>query len=352
MSDVVQTVIDLIDIPSETGREGRICTHLAQELMPVFGHEGVNRISNSLVVGKRSGRPLISLYGHIDTVPNQGQGPAYLQKGRIHGLGASDMKSGVAVMLELLKDEDVREGPYDVVGVFYEAEEGPMAGNGLEKVLSHTPWLTSSEVAVVLEPTDLAIELGCLGVINAEVTFEGKAAHSARPWLGENAISKAGLWLDKIGTMEPRSVDVGGLEFLEVLGVTKASGGVANNVVPSSFTCNLNYRFAPARSVDEATDHLLAIAGEGPDRFEVVDAAPAGPVAAGNEHVTRLASMGEAMFRPKQAWTDVARLAEYGIPAVNYGPGDPALAHVPEESVSVDNIEHSLDALWKFLTKI
>ncbi len=351
MSDVIDTLLQLIDIPSETGREGRICTFLAQELMPLFGHDGVNRISNSLVVGKRTGRPLISLYGHIDTVPNQGQGPAFKQKGRVHGLGSTDMKSGVAVMIELMRDQEVRDGPYDVVSVFYEAEEGPMAGNGLEKVLVNTPWLTTSEVAVVLEPTDLAIELGCNGTINAAATFDGKAAHSARPWLGENAVTKAARWLEKVAAIEPRPVDVGGLEFIEVVGVTQAHGGVANNVIPSTFTCNINYRFAPVRSIEEATDHLRAIVGQEPDRFEVVDAAPAGPVAAGNEHVTRLASMGEALFRPKQGWTDVARLAEYGIPAVNYGPGDPDLAHVPEESVSIDNIEMCLDALWKFLTK-
>lgn len=351
MSEVVQKLLELIDIPSETGREGRICTSIAQELMPLFGQEGVNRISNSLVVGQRTGKPMISLYGHLDTVPNQGQGPAYEQEGRIHGLGSSDMKSGLAVMIELMKDPEVREGPYDVVAVFYEAEEGPMAENGLEKVLAHTPWLASSEVGIVLEPTDLAIELGCNGVLNATASFEGKAAHSARPWLGENAIMKAGLWLDRMNSLEPEPIDVGGLDFIEVIGVTKASGGVANNVVPASFECNLNYRFSPAKSIEEATAHLMEVASEGPDKLEVHDVAPAGPVAAGNPHVTRLAEASSAVFRPKQGWTDVARLAEYGVPGVNYGPGEPDLAHMPNESVKTENLELALDALWKFLTK-
>lgn len=351
MSAAVEKLLELIDIPSETGREGRICTAIAQDLMPLYGQENVVRIGNSLVVAQRTGRPLISLYGHLDTVPNQGQGPAYEQSGRIHGLGASDMKSGLAVMIELMKDPDVREGPYDVAAVFYEAEEGPMDGNGLEPVLAHTPWLASSELGVVLEPTDLAIELGCNGALNATATFEGKAAHSARPWLGENAISKAGAWLDRMGAIEPVKVDVGGLEFIEVMEVTRAEGGVANNVVPPSFECNLNYRFSPAKTIEEATAHLMEVAADGPDKLEVVDAAPAGPVAAGNPHVTRLAEMSEGQFRSKQGWTDVARLFEYGVPAVNYGPGEPDLAHMPNESVKTESLELALDSLWKFLTK-
>jgi succinyl-diaminopimelate desuccinylase len=317
--------------------------------METWGIDGVQRMGNGLIVGKRSQRPLVLLVGHIDTVPAQGQTAATLEEGRVTGLGASDMKSGLAVMLHLLEDPAVRLGPYDVVGLFYDREEGPVEENGLEPLLQRAPWLAEAEFAVVLEPTDLELQVGCIGTINATVSFEGHSAHSARPWLGENAISKAGSWLADLHGRQPESIIIDGLEFKEVFSVTTAAGGIARNIIPASFEVNLNYRFAPNKTLAEAEATLREVAAAA-DHIEIVDRAAAGPVPQANPHLERLAASSGAPRTPKQAWTDVARLAEHGIPAVNYGPGETAQAHQAAESVSVDNLPVVFDALHRFLT--
>jgi succinyl-diaminopimelate desuccinylase len=348
MSDLVSTLVDLVDTRSEIGDEGRLCTKLSERLMSTWGIDGVERLGNSLLVGKRANRPLILLVGHVDTVPAQGQGPAVIEEGRLTGLGASDMKSGLAVMVHLLEDPAVRLGPYDVVGVFYDKEEGPAEENGLEPVLQAASWLADAEFAVVLEPTDLELQVGCVGTINATVRFEGHSAHSARPWLGENAVTKAGSWLADLHTRAPESHVIDGLEFKEVFSVTSASGGIARNIIPARFDVNLNYRFAPDKTLDEA-EALLREIGAPADRVEIVDRAPAGPVPEGNPHFERLAGVSGAPRTAKQAWTDVARLAIYGIPAVNYGPGETAQAHQVAESVALDNLRTVFNALKRFL---
>ena len=349
MSDLTATLTDLVDTPSVVGSEGRLCTLIAERLMPTWGREGVERIGNSVVVGKRTGRPLLTLYGHIDTVPAQGDNPVRVEEGRLFGLGSSDMKAGVAVMIHALEDIAVRSGPYDVIGVFYDREEGPAAENGLVEVLARAGWLSDAEFAIVMEPTDLEIQVGCQGVVNATAVFEGAAAHSARPWLGANAVTKAGEWLARMHAIEPNPVVVGGHEFLEVVTVTKATGGVANNIVPARFEVNVNYRFPPTLSVDEAEARLRELAA-GADQLDVTDRAPAAPVPEGNPHLDRLVAVSGASQTPKQAWTDVARLTERGVPAINYGPGEVAQAHQPGESVPVRNMELAYNTLHEFLT--
>lgn len=344
------TLTELVDIPSETGNEGRLCTALAERMMRTHGQDGVSRINNSLVVGRTTDRPTILLVGHIDTVPNQGQGAAYIHEGRLHGLGASDMKSGVAVMMHLLEDADVLLGPYDVIGVFYEAEEGPADANGLEPVLQRAPWLADAVFAVVTEPTDLELQLGCVGVINARIGFRGLAAHSARPWLGENAVTKAGAFLDELHRREPEPFEVAGLTYYEVFSVTRASGGVANNIIPGAFELNLNYRFAPHRTLHEAEARLSEVAAAA-DSIEIADTAPAAPVPEGHPLLDRLVRISGADVTPKQAWTDVARLTAHGVPAVNYGPGETSQAHQVTESVPVDHLDRCFDALRRFLTE-
>jgi succinyl-diaminopimelate desuccinylase len=349
MNDLTKTLVDLIDIPSETGSEGRIATQVAAHFLPVWGRLGVDRMGNSVVVGTRSERPMVLLVGHLDTVPSQGQGAAFVRDGRVHGLGASDMKAGVAVMVHLLNDEAVREGPYDVIGVFYDREEGPADDNGLEIVLERAQWLAEAEFAIVLEPTDMELQLGCVGSINAAVRFNGVAAHAARPWNGENAITKAGRWLARMHEREPEAVRVGGLEFKETATVTMAEGGVARNIVPASATFNLNYRFAPNKTVNQAEDALREIAA-GADAVEVVDRAPAAPVSEDNPQLQRLIEVSGAVVRPKQAWTDVARFAGRGVPGVNYGPGETLQAHQVTESVAEANLEEAFEILKRFLT--
>ncbi len=346
---LLDTLSWLVDISSVTGEEGPICEALATRLGETYRDRDIRGIGNSLVVGTPTDRPLVLLVGHIDTVPPQGQGPARVEGDRLFGLGTSDMKSGVAVMVHLLEERSVREGPYDVVGVFYDAEEGPHALNGLEPVLQGLPWLAEAAFAVVTEPTDLELQLGCQGLVNATVRFEGKAAHSARPWLGVNAVTKAGNWLAALHERAPEPYEVGGLTFYEVFSVTRASGGIANNVIPATFDLNLNYRFAPHRTGADALERLAEITA-GADSVDVQECVDGAPVPAGNPYLDRLIAIAEAPVTPKQAWTDVARLARYGIPAVNYGPGEVAQAHKATESVPIANLEPAYRALHSFLT--
>ena len=310
--------------------------------------QSVTRIGNSLVVGEPSGRPMIVLYGHSDTVPEQNNGTARVEDGRMYGLGTSDMKAGLAVMIHLLEDETVRNGSYDVVAVFYDKEEGPADENGLEEVLDRVEWLSGAQLSIVMEPTDLNIEMGCNGALNADVVFLGKSAHSARPWLGENAVTKAGEWLAKLHAMEPELVTIEGLEYREVFSVTRANGGIANNVIPPEFVINLNHRFPPIYSLEEAEARLREVAAEADDVI-ISDRAPAGEVPRDNDLVRRLESIAGGVRKAKQGWTDVARLTARGIPAVNYGPGEVAQAHQVTESVPLANLDRSLAVLGDFL---
>jgi succinyl-diaminopimelate desuccinylase len=293
---------------------------------------------------------LLTLYGHLDTVPPEGNERPEVAGDRVSGRGTVDMKGGLTVMLALLEDDDVRAGPYDVAAVFYDREEGPAHLNGLEDVLDAVPWLAGSELGVVLEPTDLELQLGCQGALNATVSFLGRSAHSARPWLGENAVTKAGTWLAGMHARRPETVVVGGLEFKELFSVTTARGGTARNVIPGRFELNLNYRFPPDRTLDEAEARLRAVADEADD-VEIVDRAAAGAVPEGNRHVDRLARVSGAPRTAKQAWTDVARLGARGIPAVNFGPGEVALAHRADESTPVEHLERAFTALRAFLVE-
>lgn len=338
MKSLEETLAWLVDIPSVTGEESRICTAIAARLYPSVGRDGLVRFSDSLIVGRRSGRPLLLLAGHLDTVPSQGQDPAHVSGGRLHGLGAADMKSGLAVMIHLLEDPGIQAGPYDVIGIFYAGEEGPSSSNQLEEVLLRAPWMSQAEFAVVLEPSDGELQLGCNGVINATVSFEGRSAHSARPWLGENAITKAGEWMTRLHQMEPAEVEIDGMVYREVLSVTRASGGIANNIIPPRFELNVNYRFPPTRSLKEAEAYLARVCSEA-DGFVIADSAPAGPVRVDSPFVTKLSKVSGAPKAAKQGWTDVARFGVYGVAAVNYGPGETAEAHQASESVELADLE-------------
>ncbi len=351
MRKPADTLLDLVRVPSVTGQEGRLATGISERLLPSVGREGLERIGNNLIVGRRRGKPLMLLVGHLDTVPPQSDRPPRIEGDRLFGLGASDMKAGLAVMVHLLENEAIRSGPYDVVGLFYDREEGPAKDNGLAAVLERGDWLADAELAVVLEPTGGEIQLGCVGAINATVTFEGRSAHSARPWLGENAITRGGPWLAGLHERQPEVVDVSGLSFREVATVTLAHGGIAQNVVPSLFEVNVNYRFAPDKTLAEAEARLLELLA-GADRVEIVDGAPAGPIPEDNPRLDRLRALSGGTVAPKQGWTDVARLAEAGIPAVNFGPGDPAQAHQADESTSIRAMGEVLEVLEKLLSEV
>ena len=341
-----ETLVELINIPSVIGDEEEITTAIEFRLS---ADRHVRRLGNALVIGEPTGKPIIVLYGHTDTVPEQENGMASVSGDRICGLGASDMKAGLAVMVHLLKAREVIEGPYDVVGVFYDKEEGPSADNGLEDVLDAVPWLADAVFSIVLEPTDLNLELGCNGAMNADIVFNGHAAHSARPWLGENAVTKAGAWLAEMHDRRPEPVEIAGLEYREVFSVTKASGGIANNVLPARFTLNLNYRFPPIYDLDEAETRLRDVASAA-DEILITDRASAGTIPEGNPHLDRLEALVGGAKTAKQGWTDVARLTGRGIPAVNYGPGEVAQAHQETESIPIENLEIVYDVLRAFVT--
>ncbi len=342
---LTDTLVELIDIPSVTGDEEEITTALEFRL---GARRPLRRIGNALVVGAPTGKPLIALYGHTDTVPAQDNATATVADGRVHGLGAADMKAGVAVMVHLLEADDLVEGgPYDVAGVFYDREEGPIADSGLEAVLDEVEWLGEAEFSVVMEPTDLRLELGCNGAMNADVIFTGHSAHSARPWLGENAVTKAGAWLDAMHRMEPERFEVSGLEYYEVFSVTTAQGGIAHNVIPGRFAVNLNYRFPPVFGLNEAEQRLRDVT-QAADELVITDRAPSGKIPEGNPHLERLEALVDGR-QAKQGWTDVARLSARGIPAVNFGPGETAQAHQATESVPVEHLDRAYEVMRRFL---
>src|SRR2546426_3199421 len=279
LADLLET---LINIPSETGHEAALADWLTERLgvipygdflrsgnslmwrtLPGDGARAGSHESGASPAAKpNAGRPLLVLAGHLDTVPANRNERARRVDGRIHGVGSSDMKAGDAVMLRLIESLEPDRLRFDLAAVFYEAEEGPADGNGLKRLLGEMPWLTEAGLAILLEPTDLRVELGCNGSINAEVLVTGKSAHSARPWTGINAIERAAPWLAEVTRFPSSTVRVAGVEFVETLQVTWVTAGRARNVVPDEFKANLNYRFPPDRTLEQAERRLRALVPE------------------------------------------------------------------------------------------
>ncbi len=336
---LTETLSWLVDIPSETGSEADIRDALAGRLAGFPRTE----IGNSLVVGE-PGEGKVLLVGHTDTVPLQGAAGFRIEGDRLHGLGATDMKGGLAVMIHVIEDLGV-DG---IVGVFYAGEEGPIAGNELGPILDALPDLEKATAGIVMEPTNREIQAGCQGSVNVTVTFIGEAGHSARPWQGVNAITRAGEFLTMMDDLQPELRVIEGLQFKEVIVVTRASGGIANNVIPARFDLNLNYRFSPDRTLGQALERLRQLCSK-TDGFEVIDTAPAAYPEVSHPLFKELAETTRATVSHKQGWTDVAQLAQRGIPGVNFGPGETALAHKPGESVRLDDLDWAYQALLDVL---
>jgi succinyl-diaminopimelate desuccinylase len=336
---LADTLAWLVDIPSETGNEAGIRDALADRLSAHPTHV-VNR---SLVVGEPAPSKVV-LAGHTDTVPLQGHVGARVEDGRLHGLGATDMKGGLAVMVHLVEDL----GTEDLVGVFYAGEEGPLSGNDLGPVLDALPALLDAEAAIVMEPTNREVHAGCQGSINARVAFIGEPGHSARPWRSVNAVTRAGPFLTTMDGLQPELHPIEGLEFKEVISVTKAAGGVANNIIPGRFELNVNYRFSPDRTMEAAIDRLREVCSAA-DEFEVVDAAPAAYPEISHPLFSTLIEKAAAPVAHKQGWTDVAQFAERGVPAINFGPGETALAHKPGESIDLSDLDWAYQVLIETL---
>jgi succinyl-diaminopimelate desuccinylase len=265
--------------------------------------------------------------------------------------GASDMKGGLALMMALAEALPAAERFCDLLLVFYAREEGPYLENELEVVLAEAPELRQAALAICLEPTDNVVQLGCVGSVHATVTFHGRAAHSARPWQGENAVHRAGALLAELAARPPRQAECGGQVYREVLSCTRIDGGHARNVVPERCTLNLNFRFAPDRTLDQACDELTALVARHGAEVALTDRSPACPAWADHPLVQRLLARTGAAAEPKQAWTDVARLAAHGVPAVNLGPGATAQAHQRGEWVEVAALARGYRLLEAFLRR-
>jgi len=326
--DLARRTLELVDIPSESRREGAALAHVAEQ-MEGTGIPLVADTGSALVYAPPGASRFVA--GHLDTVPAQGNLPGRIADGHVVGLGATDMKGGVAVMLALAERRP------DLGYLFFAREELPVAESALPEVFARCPQVLAAELAIMLEPTDCALEVGCLGNLNAELVFHGVAAHSARPWFGRNAIHAAVRGLARAVEAPERRVAFGPAEYVEVLSVTGIRGGVARNVVPAEAVADLNFRYAPDRSAQEAEALLRELIGEDGD-LRIVSNAPSAPVPEGNPHVSALEAAGAGPVRGKQAWTPVAEFARAGVPAVNLGPGDPAYAHKADERVRADRL--------------
>ncbi len=349
--DLLALSAELVDIASPSHQEASITDWLEHRLRAVPTLE-VTRVDNNLVARTSCGRnQRLILAGHTDTVPIDGNLPARVDGDTLWGCGAADMKSGLAVMLHLA--ETRLEPALDVTYVFYEAEEVASTFNGLKKLFERVPSLMAGDVAILGEPTDAAIEAGCQGTIRAELTVTGARAHTARPWMGRNAIHRLGPVLERLAAYEERRPVIDGCEYREAMQAVRVDGGVSGNVVPDCVTLTVNHRFAPDRSGDQAEEHLRAVAGsimEAGDRFEIVDCAEGAPPGLSHPLLKSLIERNSLEVRAKLGWTDVARFAAHGIPATNFGPGDATIAHTQGEHVRRAPIERVHQALADLLT--
>lgn len=347
------TLLDLLRISSPTGREAPLADAIEARLLAGPSAAGVRRLGDALVVlPPQDSRPCVALVGHLDTVPEAGCRPVAHDGQLIWGRGASDMKAGLACMLHLAERLPPQVGACRRCLVFYDREEGPFADNGLELLLARWPTLGGAAVALVLEPTDGLLALGALGTLHAWLTVPGVAAHSGRPWLGRNAVHEALPLLARLAEHTQRDVRVDGLVYRESLSITQLRAWPARNVVPDLLEANINVRFAPGRTPEQVFADLLEWAQpalpEGA-QIELVDRCPAAPPFRDHPALLAVQRAGPLRVTAKQAWTDVARLAAWGIPAANLGPGDPALAHHRDEHVRVSKLHEVAGVLERFL---
>jgi len=337
--DLLKLTAELVDIPSVSHHEGAVTDHLESLLSPV-PWLSLTRVGDNLVARTELGRShRLVLAGHTDTVPPNGNERARVEGDVLWGLGSCDMKSGVAVLAELART--VEEPAVDTTYVFYECEEVDARFNGIERLFRERPDVLEGDAALLAEPTSARVEAGCQGTMRVEVEMAGERAHTARAWLGRNAIHRLAPLLAAVAAYEGRRVSIDGCHFREGLQVVRVTGGVANNVVPDRATVTLNHRFAPDRSEEDALAHMREVFDG--HEIEVSDSAPA---AMPGLSVPAAAAFVEAVggeVNPKFGWTDVARFSQLGVPAVNFGPGDPQMAHKADEFVPIEHI-HRVEA--------
>ena len=351
MPDLLALTAELVDVPSESHDERALTDLIQRRLAEQAPWLTVVRHGENLVARTELGRSSrLVIAGHTDTVPVNGNLPSRREGDVLHGCGTADMKSGLAVMLAVAAA--VQEPAVDLTFVFYEAEEIAAQHNGLARLFRERPELVTGDVALLGEPTDGVIEAGCQGTMRAEVTFAGARAHTARPWMGRNAIHRAASLLTRLGAYVERRPVLDGCEYREALQTVRIDGGVAGNVVPDRCTVVLNHRFAPDRPPAQAEAHVRDVVGPlaDDDAFEIIDVANGAAPSLDHPLLTALIERNALPVRSKLGWTDVARFAAQGIPAANFGPGDATLAHTRDERVAREPIERTYAALVDLVT--
>lgn len=356
--DLLGLTAELCAVPSVSHEERELADRIETRLRAAGGLV-VDRVGDNVVARTEGGRDRrVVLAGHLDTVPPAGNAAAVVDGDTLTGLGAADMKGGLAVMLALAglvgasgAGGAAGSGPrFDVTFAFYSGEEVAEEHNGLRRVFAERPDLLAGDLAVLLEPTGGWVEAGCQGTVHVLATFRGRRAHTARPWKGVNAVHRALPALVRVAAAADvmGEVAVEGLAFRESLQVVSVEAGVANNVVPDECRVVVNRRFAPSRDADEVVGELRALL-DGADGIEVVNLSPAAAPRLDHPLVAELVGVFDLAVRPKLGWTDVARFAAHGVPAVNFGPGDPSLAHTPDECVTREALEGVLAVLGRHL---
>jgi succinyl-diaminopimelate desuccinylase len=334
--DLAARTLQLVDVPSESRREAELVA-LVRGLVPL---EPLFDDGEVLLYGDPAA-PVV-LAGHLDTIPAQGNIPGRIADGAVHGLGASDMKGGIAVMIELARAG--APGRY----LFFNREEVPVSESPLPALFA-TPLLDGTQLAVVLEPTDCILHAGCVGNLQARVHFHGESAHSARPWTGVNAIHELVQGLQELVRLEPLDVELDGLVYREVVSAVRVDGGIASNVIPAAASVELNFRYAPGRSRAEAEARLRELVPYG--EIELLSNSPSAPPSLGNPLTRKLRELVPDVA-PKQAWTPVAQFVEQGVDAINYGPGATAYAHTVDERIPVASLEQCYETLRSFLGSV
>jgi len=350
LTDLLARTAELVDIASPSLAEGPFAD-LVEGWLREVPWLTVERHGDNVVARTELGRDQrLVLAGHLDTVPANGNEVARIDGDTLWGLGSADMKGGLAVFLELARTVD--EPACDVTYVFYAAEEIAAEHSGLLQLFRERPDLVAGDAAILGEPTDGWIEAGCQGTARVRLTLAGARAHTARPWKGRNAIHRLAPILEAIAGYEAREPTIDGCTYREAMQAVFVDGGVAGNVVPDEASLTVNLRIAPDRTVDEAVAGFRAMVDpfvEDVDGFEVVDRSEPAPPSLTHPLLAPLVEAGTPV-RAKLGWTDVARFAEHGIPAINFGPGDSSVAHMREEHVTRDSIERVHAALHALLT--
>ncbi len=349
MIELFDLTEELCTVSSVSGTEGALADVVESMVRGDAPKLEVERIGANVVARTTYGLDRrVVLGGHLDTVPANDNATPHREGDVLHGLGTADMKGGLAILLRLAAAASARAPRVDVTFVWYEGEEVADEHNGLRRLFAERADLVAGDLAVLLEPTGGWVEAGCQGTIHVRATYDGVRAHTARPWMGSNAIHRAADLLGRCARHDAPVVVVDGLEYHEATQVVRVEGGVANNVVPDRCEVVVNRRYAPSRSLERAVDEVRALCADA-DHVEVTNASLAAPPNLSHPLIAELIDTCSLSVRPKLGWTDVARFAVHGIAACNFGPGDPQLAHTAEERVERADLERCEAVLARFV---